>query len=93
MKQLRIEIDEETDAALEALAASARTPKEAILRHMLAGGVRHATVHDHRPTGRGALPERAREALAVRRWANPVRVSGSYIERQHRDDQLRRAVL
>ena len=45
-KQLRIEIDEETDAALESLAAFERTPKEALIRRMLVDGVRLVTVHD-----------------------------------------------
>jgi len=46
MKQLRIEIDEATDAALEALAASERTPKEALIRRMLADGVGLGPVRD-----------------------------------------------
>ena len=46
MKQLRIEIDPETDAALDELAASAQTPKEAIIRRMLADGVHLATAKD-----------------------------------------------
>ena len=46
MKQLRIEIDDETDAALDALASSEQTSKEAVIRRMLADGVRVVTVRD-----------------------------------------------
>ena len=46
MTQLSIEIDAETDAALDALAASERTPKETVIRRILADGIRLATVRD-----------------------------------------------
>ena len=46
MKQLRIEIDDETDAALDALATVERRPKEALIRCMLADRVKIALAHD-----------------------------------------------
>jgi predicted transcriptional regulator len=46
MKVLRLEVDDDTYAALDALAAAEHATKEAVARRMVADGVRVAAVHD-----------------------------------------------